>query len=127
MTHPDPATQPQIVPDPEAAPCPRCGMIDRPTLTAGTGPHACKASCAHCGRFIKWISPRAPAERHAHQREAIRMAMAQKAPSLAQLAYLQALGDTQPSPVSMAEASERIEVLKAATEATCSNAPGRTP
>jgi hypothetical protein len=43
--------------------CPRCGVIDQPLLSVGTGPHRCKASCAHCGRFLRWISTLAPSER----------------------------------------------------------------
>jgi hypothetical protein len=40
-------------------------------------------------------------------------AMRQKAPSEAQLNFLQALGDKLAAPADMAEASERIEALKA--------------
>jgi hypothetical protein len=104
-------TQPSPVPGPEAAPCPRCGVIDHPTLMAGTGPHACKASCAHCGRFLKWISLHAPSERMAHRMKARLKAMQDHPASAAQLAYLLALGDTQAAPATMAEASARIEGL----------------
>ena len=88
--------------------CPRCGVLYRPTLSPGTGPHACKASCAHCGRFLKWVSLLAPAERMAHRRQALLKAMQAHPPSAAQLAYLLALGDTQAAPTTMAEASERL-------------------
>ena len=98
-------------PDVAADVCPRCGVIDRPTLSPGRGPHACNASCAHCGRFWRWVSLRAPAERFAHRVQARLKAMQQLPPSVAQLAYLQALGDTHPAPASMAEASERINHL----------------
>jgi hypothetical protein len=37
-------------------PCARCGTRAPPTLAPGTGPHALKASCAHCGRFLKWVA-----------------------------------------------------------------------
>jgi hypothetical protein len=104
-------------------PCPHCGAIDRPTLSPGTGPHVCKASCAHCGKFIKWLSLLAPSERVAHKMKGRLAAMQAKLPSQAQLDYLQALGDTLGAPASMAEASQRIEELKAKR----SNAPGRTP
>ena len=57
-------------PDPEAAPCSRCGVIDRPTLSAGTGPHAIRASCQHCGKFLRWVSVLAPSERLAHRMKA---------------------------------------------------------
>jgi hypothetical protein len=60
-------------PDPVA--CPRCGVVDRPLLSPGTGPHACKATCAHCGRFLRWISLLAPAERMAHRLKARMEAM----------------------------------------------------
>jgi hypothetical protein len=53
-------------------------------------------------------------------------AMSKKAPTQAQLDYLKALGE-QAVPAHMAEASERIETLKAALEAKRSNAPGGTP
>ena len=99
---------------PGALPCRYCGVIDVPTLTAGTGPHAgkaCKASCAHCGRFIQWISLLAPSERLARKMKARLQAMQQHPPSQAQLDYLQALGDTLAQPATMAEASARIERL----------------
>ena len=102
-------TQPQYH---DAAPCPRCGVIDRPTLTAGTGPHACKAPCAHCGRFWRWVSLRAPSERMAHRMQARLAVMQTHPPSAAQLDYLKALGDTLSAPETMAEASERINQLK---------------
>ena len=73
------------------------------------------------------MSVLAPSERMAHKLAAQRKAMQQHPASAAQLSFLLALGDTQVAPQTMAEASERIEVLKAATEARNSNAPGRTP
>ena len=116
---PDNDAEPGLAPEP----CPRCGAIDVPTLSAGTGPHACKASCAHCGRFLRWISLLAPSERMAHRLKA-RLAAMQKHPaSAAQLALLLALGDTQAVPKTMAEASQRIEQLKAKN----SNASGWRP
>ena len=112
---------------PDGAPCPRCGVIDRPTLSAGTGPHGCKASCAHCGKFLRWVSLLAPSERLAHRTLARLKAMRERPPTQAQLDYLKALGDTLSAPETMAEASERIETLKGTTEATRSNAPGWRP
>jgi hypothetical protein len=104
---------PQQDPPPQAAePCPRCGVIDRPTLSPGSGPHAVRASCGHCGRFLHWVSLLAPSERIAHRMQARMRAMQQRPPSVTQLAYLQALGDTQPTPANMAEASERIDRLR---------------
>ena len=105
-------------PDPErnhgqgAEACPRCGVVDVPTLSPGSGIHAIRASCAHCGRFLRWISVLAPSERMAHRRNAQLKAMQRHPASAAQLSLLQALGDTQPQPVTMAEAWERIEQLK---------------
>ena len=122
MTYPSPESQ-----KPSAEACPRCGAVDRPTLSPGTGPHACKASCAHCGRFLKWISLHAPSERMARRRQAVLHAMQQHPASPAQLSLLAALGFEGLVPSTMAEASERIEQLKAAVEARNNAAPGRTP
>lgn len=92
-------------------PGPHCGAIDRPTLLPGTGPYACKAVCASCGRFIKWVSLLAPSERMAHRLKARLAAMQKLAPSELQIAYLKALGDTLAPPTNMAEASTRIDRL----------------
>ena len=92
--------------------CPGCGTTSRPTLLPGTGPHACKAVCSHCGRFIKWISVLSPSERLARRMKSRLAAMLKHPPSEAQLAYLKALGDKLAAPQSMGEASERIEALK---------------
>ena len=108
-------------------PCPRCSTVDRPTLSAGTGPHSCKATFAHCGRFLKWISLLAPSERMARKLAARRQAMLKHPASLAQLAFLEALGYEGPVPSTMAEASERIEELKAQAAAKRSDAPGEVP
>ena len=91
--------------------CPRCGAIDTPTLGPGQGPHAFRALCRHCGAFLKWLSTRSPADRQARREQARQAAMAQRPPSQAQLAYLQALRDDGPVPASMAEASTRIDAL----------------
>ena len=92
--------------------CPRCGVIDRPLLSPGKGPHSCKASCSHCGKFVRWVSLLAPSERMAHRLQARLKAMRLRPPSEAQLTYLKSLGNTQAVPATMAEASERIEQLK---------------
>ena len=91
--------------------CPRCGAIDTPTLGPGNGPHAFRALCRHCGAFLKWLSPRSPAEHQARRQQARQAAMAQRPPSPAQLDYLQVLGDDGPVPPTMAEASMRIDAL----------------
>jgi len=91
--------------------CRKCGTIDLPVLTEGTGPHKYRANCGSCGTFVQWISARSP-EEQAQRREASKTAAMQaKPPSEKQLALLQALHDTQPVPSSMAEASERISAL----------------
>jgi hypothetical protein len=36
-------------------PCPACGALGVPQVSAGTGPHSVKASCRHCGQFLKWL------------------------------------------------------------------------
>jgi hypothetical protein len=92
--------------------CRHCGVVDKPTLMAGSGPHAIKAVCAHCGRFMRWISMLAPQERMARKMHHRLKAMQARPPSAAQLAYLRTLGHTQEAPQTMAEASERIEALK---------------
>lgn len=128
VPHPDFPTQPPsaptetggttLCPDPAAAPgpapetCPGCGATSRPTLLAGVGPHACKAVCSACGRFLRWVSLLAPSERLARKMKARLTAMQQHPASAAQLALLLALGDTQAAPTSMAAASERIEALR---------------
>jgi hypothetical protein len=54
---------------------------------------------------------RSPEERAARRDAARQQAMRQKVPTAAQLAYLKALGDREPQPSTMAEASERISAL----------------
>ena len=107
--------------------CPRCGVEDKPLLSAGSGPHAIRASCGNCGRFLHWVSVLAPSERMAHRLKARLGAMRKHPASAAQLALLLALGDAGPPPADMATASQRIEQLKAEKEAKNSKAQGRTP
>jgi hypothetical protein len=108
---------------PQEESCPRCGVVDRPTLSPGSGPHAVKASCGHCGRFLRWVSLLAPSERVARKMQGRLRAMQKHPPTQRQLEYLKALGDRLGAPESMAEASERIATLKAALGAKNSNAP----
>ena len=104
---------PRQVPEPGAEACPRCGAIDVPLLSPGTGPHACQASCQHCGRHLRWVSLLAPAERQARRMQGRMQAMQKLPPSEAQLAYLKALGEkAAAAPENMGEASARIEELK---------------
>src|ERR1043165_1556772 len=39
-----------------ALPCFTCGVVAIPKLEPGSGPHAAKACCSGCGRFLKWIA-----------------------------------------------------------------------
>lgn len=96
---------------PEAEACRYCGAIGVPLLSPGSGPHACQASCQHCGRHLRWVSVLAPAERLARKTRARLAAMSKYPPTQAQLDYLKALGDRLSAPESMAEASERIDDL----------------
>jgi hypothetical protein len=109
MSHPPPPPQ-----DPGAEACPRCGVIDRPSLGPGRGPHACEAFCAHCGKHLRWVSLLAPSEREARRAKAKLEAMSKKSPSEKQLQLLRDLGDTEAPPANMAQASERIGRLKGA-------------
>jgi hypothetical protein len=88
-------------------PCRHCGAVAMPVLTQGTGPHAFRANCASCGRFIQRISRSSPAERARRQAHA----MATLAPTALQLQGLRALGDTLPAPVNRDEAARRIVQL----------------
>ena len=92
--------------------CRHCGAIDTPDIGPGSGPHHAAARCKHCGKFITWLSKYAPDERAARRQKALRAAMSTKPPSGVQLGFLQALGDTSPEPLSMLEASERIDALQ---------------
>lgn len=93
--------------------CHQCGTIDTPALGPGAGPHFAIARCQYCGAFLGWLSQYSSAEREARRQQASLVAMAQKPPSAAQLAYLAALGDDPGTlPATMAEASARIDVLR---------------
>lgn len=96
---------PHQAPHGHTQPGPRCWVIDTPALGPGSGPHTASARCAHCGRFLQWLSTRFPADRQARRQQA----MAQKPPSSMQLAFLRSLGDAGPPLANMAEASTRID------------------
>jgi hypothetical protein len=91
--------------------CERCGVIDRPRIGPGSGPHALRATCAHCGRHLLWVSAYTPEERQARRQAARAEAMSKKPPSQPQLTYLATLGDSGPPPTTMLEASTRIDSL----------------
>jgi len=94
--------------------CRKCGVIDLPVLTPGVGPHKFKGSCSSCGKFAIWVSGKTPEEK-TQQREAARQAaMSSKPPTVQQVRYLRALGDVQPPPATLLEASKRISALVAA-------------
>lgn len=42
--------------------CRHCGAVDAPVLGPGSGPHAARAHCRHCGRFVQWL-PRVRVQR----------------------------------------------------------------
>jgi hypothetical protein len=93
--------------------CRRCGILAIPRVSPGQGQHAARADCAHCGAYIKWLPKWSHDERVARREQFRREAMAQRPPSTAQVAYLLALEDRQPTPGTMQEASERIDHQKA--------------
>jgi hypothetical protein len=92
-------------------PCPRCGVIDAPTIGPGNGPHAFRATCRHCGQFLQWLSKFPQSEREARRQFARQQALAARPPTVAQFAYLTALGDQAAPPGNMLEASARIDSL----------------
>jgi len=91
--------------------CRKCGTIGLPVLTPGTGPHAHKGWCGSCGKFIQFVSRYSPEEQALRRSAARTAAMSSKPPTKPQLAYLSTLGDVQPAPTTMQEASVRIEAL----------------
>ena len=80
-------------------------------MTQQPGVETCKC-CAHCHRFLRWVSVLSPTERLMRRAKARTLAMQQHPPSAQQLSFLQALGDTAAAPESMAVASQRIDQLK---------------
>ena len=92
-------------------PCPRWGVIDTPAVGPGSGPHTARARWAPGGCFPQWTLTRPPEERQARREQARPQAMAARPSSQAPLASLQALGDVDPVPASLWEASERIDAL----------------
>jgi hypothetical protein len=106
-----PQNDPQI-PAPSETVCPRCGCLGTPTVTAGVGPHYAKASCRHCGAFLRWLSRYSHEERAYRREQYRRQAMRSRPPSAPQLAYLSALSDIGPPPSDMSQASTRIDQLR---------------
>ena len=93
----------------DPTPCHHCGVIDTPVLSAGTGPHAIKASCGHCHRFLRWVSRSSAEERVHRQQEFRRQAMAKRLPTPRQLSYLLVLGYKGSMPDNQADASRLID------------------
>src|SRR5262249_52049397 len=87
--------------------CPRCGSTEVPVVGRGSGPHTASLVCATGGRFLRWHSTKTPEERQRQRREAL----AKYPPSESQLRYLKFLGDHGPTPATMADASDRIDIL----------------
>lgn len=46
------ARQADVIP----LPCAYCGACTVPVLGRGTGPHAARANCGACGRFLRWVA-----------------------------------------------------------------------
>jgi hypothetical protein len=84
--------------------CRRCGAEDRPALSPGNPPHAWRASCRHCGGFLKWVSGKSLDQRAADRARAHRYGRV----SPAQLAYLERLGYQGPAPETIAQAHTLI-------------------
>ena len=79
----------------------------------GEGPPCVSALCASTAAvFSSGLSQSPPAERQARHQQARLQATAQQPPSQAQLTFVQALGDDDPLPATMVEASQRIDTLK---------------
>lgn len=101
-------TSPHPIPPLPDTACARCGAVDRPTIAPGNGPHAFRATCRHCGAFLQWVSQYTSAERAARRHQALTEraihAMRGRAPTVAQLSYLRALGYTGPEPSDRAAA-----------------------
>jgi hypothetical protein len=92
--------------------CPPCGCLGTPVVTRGTGPHAFRANCKDCGKFLRWVSKHTHEER-VHRREKYRLqAMARLEPTIAQLARLKALGHDGPLPINRAVASALIDQIQ---------------
>lgn len=91
--------------------CHHCGVLAIPRVTRGTGPHAFRANCPHCGKFLRWVS-RYSHEERVHRREQFRReALAQLLPTPKQLAYLLTLGYTGDMPANREAASAAIDRL----------------
>ena len=108
--HPDPHPG---FPDLDPNACYHCGAIDTPSISAGTGPHAYKATCPHCRGFLRWVSRTSAEERVHRQQQFRREAMAKLLPTTKQLAYLLALGYVGDMPTTREAASSMIDRLRA--------------
>jgi len=95
--------------------CPCCGVIDLPRLGAGSGPHAARADCAHCGDFLRWLpksrTPEERAEKDAKAGLRRSACMREKLPTPRQIQFLQQLGYCGPRPSNRLEASGLITGL----------------
>ena len=89
--------------------CPRCGTVALPLISPGKGPHALRATCPSCGRYLGWLSVRSPEDKARRQAAAMQ---AQPA-TPGQLHYLRdILRDRGPQPANKWDASQRIDTLK---------------
>jgi hypothetical protein len=91
--------------------CPQCGVLDKPVVGPGSGPHAAAARCRHCGRFLKWLTTYTPGKRQPRRQQGRQQAMTARPPSVAPLVYLVVLGDVDPVLSTMAETSVSMRAL----------------
>jgi hypothetical protein len=65
---PDPAGLPHSIHVPDEITYSSCCTIDAPIVGPGAGPHAARATCAGCGKFVTWLSRYSPEEKHQRRR-----------------------------------------------------------
>ncbi len=112
------STSPRPIPSLPATACHHCGTVDIPQLAPGNGPHAFRATCRHCGAFLRWVSKYTPAERVARRVQALperaihTMTMRGRPATTPQLALLKALGYEGAAPANRAEAHQLITQLR---------------
>ena len=102
-------------PAPPEIACLRCGVIDVPRIGPGSGPHAARLSCDHCGAFLRWLPRPRTAEERAEKdtKSGLRRSacIRQKPPTSQQIQYLQRLGYRGPRPANRLAASDLIAGL----------------
>lgn len=99
-----------VVQDPSHV-CPHCHCPGPHPVGPGTGPHTAKLVCRQCGRFLRWLSTKTPAERAAKAESFRRQTMAQQPATRLQRDYLAKLGYQGPPPQNKLEASDAIKAM----------------